>query len=96
MAINYTYVADCKHKADVATGTSNTRRRTAYPTTATTIPQLDGANQESSEEEESEDSEEEDELINQVAMYCIQQNFDKFDTSDATMCNFLYHNIMIQ
>ena len=30
------------------------------------IPQLDGANQESSEEEESEDSEEEDESVNQV------------------------------
>ena len=33
-----------------------------------TIPQLDGANQESSEEEESEDSEEEDEIVNQVCM----------------------------
>lgn len=32
------------------------------------IPQLDGANQESSEEEESEDSEEEDEIANQVCM----------------------------
>ena len=39
-------------------------------TTAVTIPQLDGANQESSEEEESDDSEEEDDMINQVRM-CV-------------------------
>ena len=38
--------------------------------TAVTIPQLDGANQESSEEEESDDSEEEDDMINQVRV-CV-------------------------
>ena len=43
--------------------------RSANPTTAGTIPQLDGANQESSEEEESEDSEEDD-VVNQVSTYC--------------------------
>ena len=36
-------------------------------TKLTAIPQLDGANQESSEEEESEDSEDDDEAVNQVA-----------------------------
>ena len=38
-------------------------------TTTMAIPQLDGANQESSEEEESEDSEDDDEGVNQVASY---------------------------
>ena len=46
--------------ADATTGIADAATRT--------IPQLDGANQESSEEEESEDSEEEDEIVNQVCM----------------------------
>ena len=46
--------------------TDDVTARSANPTTAGTIPQLDGANQESSEEEESEDSEDEDDVANQV------------------------------
>ena len=46
--------------ADATTGITDAMTKT--------IPQLDGANQESSEEEESEDSEEEDEIVNQVCM----------------------------
>ena len=48
---------------------SSTDATTEIADSATrTIPQLDGANQESSKEEESEDSEEEDEIVNQVCM----------------------------
>ena len=53
--------------ADATTGIADATTRT--------IPQLDGANQESSEEEESEDSEEEDEIVNQVYMLIFVHNY---------------------
>ena len=53
----------CTYTGDATTGLADATTRT--------IPQLDGANQESSEEEESEDSEEDDDIANQV---CINRS----------------------
>ena len=60
--------------ADATTGIADATTGIADATTRT-IPQLDGANQESSEEEESEDSEEEDEIVNQVYMLIFVHNY---------------------